>query len=160
MEQNINSGHNGPGLNQSFSDSDTWNRNPVFNVIVIDDDKMIRSVFTKYLESWGFNVLATGNSFEGVSLAVSKNPAFIILDICIPEFDGEKVLNILKSIETTAKIPVIIVSGNMNMELLNSAYNKGADGFLSKPFTKDDLAESINYALGSDRFMTNEETAK
>jgi len=121
--------------------------NRVFNVLVIDDDKMIQSVFRKFLESWKFNVYTTVDPFEGIALAIKKNPSFIILDIYLPELNGEKILKLLKKIDITANIPVIIVSGNLSRELLNSTYSEGAAGFLSKPFTREDLANNIQRVI-------------
>lgn len=120
---------------------------PVHNVLVIDDDKMIQAVFRKFLESWGFKVYSSLEPYEGIALAISINPSFIILDIYLPDLSGEKILKLLKKIEITSKTPIIIVSGNLNWELLNSTYREGATGFLSKPFTKDDLINNIKRVI-------------
>lgn len=120
----------------------------VHNVLVIDDDKMIQSVFRKFLEEWGFKVYTTADPYEGIAISVATNPAFIILDIYLPELSGEKILKLLKKIHITSNIPVIIVSGSLSWELLNSTYKEGASGFLSKPFTKEDLINNVKRVMG------------
>jgi DNA-binding NtrC family response regulator len=126
---------------------ENYKNTPVHNVLVIDDDKMIQSVFRKFLESWGFKVYSSLEPYEGIALAVSTSPSFIILDIYLPELSGEKILKILKKIDITSNTPIIIVSGNLNWELLNSTYREGASGFLSKPFTKEDLINNIKRVI-------------
>lgn len=127
---------------------DSYKNTPIHNVLVIDDDKMIQAVFRKFLESWGFKVFTSLDPYEGIAIAVSTNPIFIILDIYLPELNGEKILKLLKKIDITASIPVIIVSGSLSWELLNSTYRDGASGFLSKPFTREDLYNNIKRAIG------------
>ena len=134
--------------NISISNFENYKNTPVHNVLVIDDDKMIQSVFRKFLESWGFKVYTTLDPYEGIAKAVSLNPAFIILDIYLPDMGGEKILKVLKKIDITSNIPIIIVSGSLSWELLNSTYREGASGFLSKPFTKDDLINNIKRVIG------------
>jgi DNA-binding NtrC family response regulator len=139
----INTEKNGFDINSI----ENYRNAPVHNVLVIDDDKMIQSVFRKFLESWGFKVYSSLDPYEGIALAISTNPCFIILDIYLPDLSGEKILKLLKKIEITSNTPVIIVSGNLNWELLNSTYREGASGFLSKPFTKDDLINNIKRVI-------------
>ncbi len=129
-------------------DIDSYKNKPVHNVLVIDDDKMIQAVFAKFLESWGFRVFTTADPYEGIAMAISTNPVFIILDIYLPELNGEKILKLLKKIDITSNIPVIIVSGSLSWELLNATYREGASGFLSKPFTREDLYNNIKRAIG------------
>ncbi len=123
-----------------------------YKVLIIDDDKMIQSVIGKYLQSWGFQSLKTADPYDAVALAVKHRPLFIFLDVYLPELNGEKLLKLLKKIELTSKIPVIIISGNLSMDLLNSTFRDGATGFLSKPFTKEDLYESIGNVLSPAAF--------
>ena len=118
-----------------------------FQILIIDDDKMIQSLFRNYLESWGFNVINVYDPFEGVANAIRHRPILIILDIFMPELDGEKLLKLLKIIDMTSNIPIIIVSANLNMDILSSTYKHGASGFLSKPFTQKDLFEQIKKVI-------------
>ncbi len=133
--------------NPQFAELEKLKRKQVFNILVIDDDKIILELFRRYLESWGFNVLTAQDPYQGVSLAVSSNPVLILLDVYLPEMSGDKILKLLKSIDITSRIPVIIVSGNLSLDLLNSTYKEGATGFLSKPFTKEDLYNNVISAI-------------
>lgn len=134
-------------LEQKLSEFEKLEDNLVFKVLVIDDDKNILKLIQKYLESLRFQVLTTDNPYTGISIAVKQNPSIIILDIFIPDLGGEKILKILKSIDITSNIPIIILSANLSKDLLNSTYKDGAAAFLAKPFTRDDLIKNIRKIL-------------
>lgn len=116
-------------------------------VLIIDDDQWMQKITSRYLESWGFNTYSALNAFEGVALAVKFKPVFIILDIIMPEVRGDVVLKMLKYIENTEKIPVIIVSGNLDANVFSSTYKSGAVGYITKPFTKDTLLDKIKECI-------------
>ncbi len=120
-----------------------------FTVLVIDDDIWIQRIFAKTLESYGFNnVILASDGFEGIALAVEHKPLLIILDILMPELSGHLCLKILKSIKSTKKIPVLMVSALSDAENLGLAVKTGSAGFISKPFTRatvyDKLASVFN----------------
>lgn len=123
-----------------------------YPILVIDDDQMIQTLFQKYLESWGFEVSSIYDPYEGVAEALKKRPLLIILDIYLPGLDGEKLLKLFRTIEFTSHVPIIIVSANLNMELLNSTHKKGASGFLSKPFTREELFVQIKKVISPGTF--------
>lgn len=130
-------------LELKLSEFEKLEDNLVFKLLVIDDDKNILKLIERYLESLRFQVLTTDNPYTGISMAVKHNPSIIILDIFMPDLGGEKILKVLKSIDITSNIPIIILSANLSKDLLNSTYKDGADAFLSKPFTRDDLLKNI-----------------
>lgn len=134
-------------LEEKLSELEKQKSNLIFKVLVIDDDVHILKLFERYLQSMGFQVLKATNPFTGIALAVKHNPALILLDIYLPEVQGDVILKILKNIEITASIPIIIVSANLNKDLLNSTYSEGAGAFLSKPFTKEDLVRNVRKLL-------------
>jgi len=119
-------------------------------ILVIDDDMWIQRLFSKYLVEWGFRPLSAYDAYEGISLAVKMQPLVIFLDIVMPEVKGEVLLKMLKAIEVTSNIPVVIVSANFNKELLSETYKHGASGFLSKPFTQKLIYDNLKKLLPQD----------
>ena len=119
-----------------------------YTILVIDDDKWIHRLLCRLLDAWGFHTISSYDPIEGISMAIKYRPMFIFLDIVMPDISGDVVLKILKAVEITADIPVIMLSGNLNMELLASTFKDGASGFVSKPFDEDILFEKINELIG------------
>lgn len=114
-----------------------------YPILIIDDDRWIQRIFAQYLKSWGFDHIVATNPFEGLDLAIKKKPIMIFLDIIMPYVTGDITLKFLKGVEEVKDIPVVIISGNLNKEVLKTTYKDGATGFISKPFTKDILYSKI-----------------
>jgi twitching motility two-component system response regulator PilH len=117
------------------------------DILIVDDDQWTHRIFGKYLTEWGFNPISAMNSFEGLNSAIKYKPALIFLDIVMSELPGEIILKILKNLEMTSDIPVVIISANLNKELLSETYKSGASGFISKPFTQKIIYESLKKSL-------------
>ncbi|MDC1067988.1 response regulator [Candidatus Kapabacteria bacterium] len=118
-----------------------------YPVLIIDDDRWLQRIFSQYLKSWGFKHVQAMNSFEGVDMAVKHKPLLIFLDIIMPDVTGDITLKFLKGIDFLKEVPVVIISGNLNKEVLKNTYKDGAAGFISKPFTKDILYSKIKDVL-------------
>lgn len=118
-----------------------------YPVLIIDDDRWLQRIFSQYLKSWGFNHIQAMNSFEGVDKAIKHKPLLIFLDIIMPDVTGDITLKFLKGIEFLKDVPIVIISGNLNKEVLKTTYKDGAAGFISKPFTKDILYSKIKDVL-------------
>lgn len=114
-----------------------------YPVLIIDDDKWIQRIFSQYLTSWGFEHVAAATPFEGTDVALKNKPILIFLDIIMPEVTGDVTLKFIKGIEELKDIPVVIISGKLNKEVLKTTYKDGATGFISKPFTKDILFSKV-----------------
>lgn len=118
-----------------------------YPVVVIDDDRWIQRIFNQYLKNWGFEYVAASNSFEGLDLSIKNKPLIIFLDIIMPDVTGDITLKFIRGIEELAQTPVVIISGNLNKDVLKSTYKDGATGFISKPFTKEILYQKIKDVL-------------
>lgn len=121
-------------------------------ILTIDDDKWIQRIFSQYLHQWGFKHFAANDPFTGLSEAMRQQPHLIFLDLIMPEVSGEVLLQFLKNLEFTRHIPVVIISGNLNKEVLRNTYIHGAKGFISKPFNQDILYSKIKEVIDSKLF--------
>lgn len=128
-----------------------------FDILIIDDDKWIQRVLINYLRNWKLSAMPMQDPIEGMVFAIEKKPKLILLDIKMPYINGDSVLRFLKNLKITAKIPVIIISGNLEKDLVRDLYQKGADGFLSKPVTIESLYEKLKSVLGAEAFAEFEE---
>ncbi len=116
-------------------------------ILLIDDDKWIHRVVSHYLSNWGFHPISAFDPVEGVAMAIKERPRLILLDIVMPDIKGDVLLKLLKKIDLTSNIPIIILSGNLNIELLGATYKDGAMGFISKPIKEVILLKKIKEVL-------------
>lgn len=114
-----------------------------YQVLVIDDDKWIRKIFQQNIQSWGFEFLEAEDSITGLQMAMDKDPLVIFLDVVLPDVYGDITLKFIKGLESSKKPPVVIISGNLNKNLLRQTYKDGAVGFITKPFTKETLKDKL-----------------
>lgn len=115
-----------------------------FNVFVVEDDKAIRNLITTTLETQGyhFHTAETGNSaMMGI---LSTKPDVIILDLGLPDMDGTE---IIKKVRSWSNIPIIIVSARSDDRDKIEALDAGADDYLTKPFSTDELLARLRVAL-------------
>ena len=101
-------------------------------VLVIEDDYFIQDLYQSFLETAGLNVICSSDGKNGYEQAVSKNPNVILLDIMLPTMNGIEVLKLLKSNLLTKKIPVILITNLGHQDIINSALDIGAQGYLLK----------------------------
>ena len=109
-------------------------------ILVVDDDKDIRSVITEILDQSGYEVFTAASGQQGLDLAAQINPSLIILDLMMPGMDGWTVLTKLQHKAQLADTPVIILSGASGLEM---AMSLGAAAVLFKPVDARQLTAEI-----------------
>jgi CheY-like chemotaxis protein len=113
----------------------------VKRILVVDDEPAVRALVVASLESgdWAVETVADGAGvFEALSV---QRPDLILLDVGLPRLSGCEVLRRLRADETTASIPVVLMTG------LEPPEDARPDGVLHKPFTPSLLIESISSFL-------------
>jgi CheY-like chemotaxis protein len=118
------------------------------SVLYIEDDpdniRLVERVLTRRPHI-GLHVAS--NARDGVSAAISEQPALILLDNHLPDATGAEVLRQLASAEATAAIPVVIVSGDSGKAIATELLATGASGFLEKPYDIHHLMALIDRYL-------------
>ncbi len=113
------------------------------NVLVVDDDETIRNLVQAVLEAEGFNINTATNGKEGVDyvegLDKPEDLKLIVLDVCMPEMNGLDVATRLKLNASTQSIPIIMLTGEDKAEDIMAGYSVGADYYITKPFTRQQL---------------------
>jgi signal transduction histidine kinase/DNA-binding response OmpR family regulator len=109
-------------------------------VLLIEDDPRAVELLTLYLEGDGFEVVACGNGLAGMETARRLRPAAIVLDIKLPLLSGWDFLGMVKADETTARIPVVIVS---MLDERGKGLALGAADYLVKPVSREDLLATL-----------------
>ena len=115
--------------------------------MVVDDDQEIVIVVRLMLERKGFNVRCAYSGQQVCADLEEQKPDLIILDVMMPEMDGLEVLRRLKGAPETSSIPVVMLTALDQHEDIVRGYETGADFYIPKPFTKDQLLDGINSIL-------------
>ncbi len=116
-------------------------------VLVIDDEESIVDLIKLGLKYEGFEVVAASDGEEGVATAQRTNPIFIILDWMLPDMDGLEVCRRLRSNPTTHDIPILLLTAKDEVGSRVEGLNTGADDYLTKPFSFEELVARIRAIL-------------
>ena len=115
-----------------------------FSILVIDDESQIRKLLEITLEANGYKLLFAVNGKEGITMAASHQPDLILLDLGLPDEDGQI---ILKKLRDWYQNPIIILSVKSAEEEIVKALDSGANDYLTKPFRTQELLARIRTAL-------------
>lgn len=114
------------------------------DVLVIDDEPLIRDVLRLALEEHGFNVMEAPNGRLGLEMFVERRPPLVITDIIMPEMDGLELLIQLKKVDPCVRVLAMSGGGRLiNRDYLPTALELGADDVIWKPFADAQLIEAI-----------------
>lgn len=113
-------------------------------ILIIDDEIQIRKLLEIALDSNGYKTIFAVNGKEGISLAANHQPDLIILDLGLPDEDGQVVL---KRLREWYKKPILILTVKNTEEEIVKALDNGANDYLAKPFRTQELLARIRTAL-------------
>ncbi len=116
-------------------------------IMVVDDDPDLVTVLTIMLEQKDYTVRHAYSGMQLFSGLERQKPDLIVLDLMMPHMSGLEVLDRLKANQETSSIPVILLTAQDEFEDIMSGYKKGADYYITKPFTKSQLVNSIDAIL-------------
>ena len=121
-----------------------------FRVLVVDDEQRILSFLSSKLKASGYEVLTASNGIEALEQIEAQEPDLVVLDILMPKKDG---FETLKELRTFSPVPTIILSAKGTNADKVKGLNLGADDYLAKPFSPDELVariEAVKRRLSSD----------
>lgn len=116
-------------------------------ILVIEDDTGVRDNIQDLLSSVDYNVIGASDGREGLQVARTSHPDLIICDVMMPDVDGYEVLRQLRGESDTVTIPFIFVTAKAGREDLRAGMDLGADDYLIKPFTANELLSAVNTRL-------------
>jgi two-component system, chemotaxis family, chemotaxis protein CheY len=129
--------------------------NPDLNILVVDDDAMVKSILVEYLEAMGFkNVYAAKKSTQALQIVQDSKTLIdlIISDWEMPEVSGLTLLKAVRNNPARKQTPFLLVTSQRSMERfkISQARQWAVDGYLMKPFRMDALREKIFSIMGWD----------
>ena len=113
-------------------------------ILVIEDEAHVREIVVEILTAEDFTVVEANNGEMGVQVAVQELPDLIICDVMMPALDGYGTIAELRKNPLTQTIPTIFLTAKTTKEDMRRGMNLGADDYLTKPFTRDELMDAVN----------------
>jgi two-component system KDP operon response regulator KdpE len=113
-------------------------------VLLIDDDEPLRKYLNTLLAGAGYEVQLAESGEQGLQLAHRNAPALVILDLGLPDVDGQELLLKLRD---RMQMPIVVLSGREQPVEKIAALDHGADDYLTKPFSSGELLARIRLAL-------------
>lgn len=127
-------------------------------ILVVDDEESIIRLVKYYQERLGDQVLVARSGIEALQLVWEHKPDLIVLDLMLPEIDGWEVCRHLRKHETTAKIPIIMLTARISEDDKVQGLKLGGDDYVTKPFSPRELAARIEAQLRRHQPTGQEET--
>ncbi len=105
-------------------------------ILIVEDDPPIRNLISVSLETNGYKYITAGNAAAAISEAASHNPDIMLLDLGLPDLDG---IEVIRKVRTWSAMPIIVISARSDDADKIEALDAGADDYLTKPFSVEEL---------------------
>lgn len=113
-------------------------------ILVVDDEKGIRRFLNASLSAYGYNIFESVTGRDALERSVSSHPDVIILDLGLPDIDG---IEVIRKIRKRAKTPIIVLSVREDAVDKIAALDAGADDYLTKPFSTEELLARLRAVM-------------
>ena len=118
-------------------------------ILVVEDDVPVRCLITTTLKAHGYKYLTASNGETAIMMTTSHNPDIMLLDLGLPDIDG---IEVIRSVRTWSNLPIIVLSARSEDSDKIEALDNGADDYLTKPFSVDELLARLRVALRRVRY--------
>ena len=120
-------------------------------ILIADDDRLLTRVLGTRLTKAGYKVVAVYDAMQAIMTALRNPPDAILLDVNMPGGTGLQVLRQLKNSIKTSQIPIIVISGSLNVEMRETVTALGADEVMAKPPNCEKLEAILKLRLCTER---------
>ncbi len=117
------------------------------NVLIVDDSSTMRKIVTRCLRQAGLDfdqILEAGDGRQALDVLAGEKVDIVLSDINMPNMDGMTFLKEKAAIDAIKDIPVVIISTESGADIVNEAKSLGAVGSIKKPFTPDQINETLS----------------
>ena len=122
--------------------------NNKYKILVVEDDRNILSMIQTVLDMGGYQVLTAQRCQQGILMLSSHMPDLVVLDLGLPDMDGEEFIRIARS---SSMIPIIVLSARTDEKDKVSALDLGANDYITKPFGTAELLARVRASLRINR---------
>jgi CheY-like chemotaxis protein len=116
-------------------------------VLVVEDDKLIGTMFGDFLSRQGYRVVFASDGLEAYKAVLTEKPQVVLTDLMMPKLDGFGLFDALRTIPEFSSIPVILITGSMRPEDEVKAFDRGFFDFIEKPVKEGTLITRVKRAL-------------
>ena len=113
-------------------------------ILIVEDDPPIRNLIPVTLEAHEYRYIVAGNAATAILEATSHNPDIMLLDLGLPDMDG---VEVIRKIRSWSNMPIIVISARSDDADKIEALDAGADDYLTKPFSVDELLARLRVTL-------------
>ena len=124
----------------------TGNGQPL--ILIAGDDPDILALVSFRLERAGYEVVQARNGEEAVQVALARRPDLAVIDVMMPRTDGYEATRQLRQQEETSRMPIILLTARVQEEDIARGFDAGADDYVRKPFSPQELGSRVQAALG------------
>jgi DNA-binding response OmpR family regulator len=117
-------------------------------ILIADDDPDILALVSFRLERAGYEVVQARNGEEAVQVALARRPDLAVIDVMMPRIDGYETTRQLRQQEETSRMPIILLTARVQEEDIARGFDAGADDYVRKPFSPQELGSRVQAALG------------
>lgn len=119
----------------------------VYNILAIEDEPIYHKMIAHALRNQGYEIDFAPNGKRGIAAASALNPNLIITDVVMPDMNGYEVTRALRRDPRFAHTPILVLTGQTELGDKLKAFEAGADDYMNKPFTPDELVARISILL-------------
>jgi DNA-binding response OmpR family regulator len=116
-------------------------------ILVADDEQDIRELVAYRLSRAGYTIIEARDGQEAFELAVAQSPDMAVLDVMMPRLNGFDLTDRLRHTPATQRLPILLMSASVQEVDISRGFAAGADGYLTKPFTPDQLLTRVRDVL-------------
>lgn len=117
------------------------------SVLIVDDEPMARTLLRLMLVRAGFDVIEAEDGFDALERIDERIPDIMILDVMMPGMDGFTVCETVRKQDGVSELPIIMLSAKTDTESVNRGLRVGANKYLTKPISPDDLTRQVRDLL-------------
>ena len=118
-------------------------------ILVVEDEEILRNLYKELLEMKGYMVDTAEDGKHGIEFLENSRTDLILLDVNMPELDGEGFLKIIKADDKLKKIPVLLITGISQIEKISKCLTMGAVGYIEKSSTPVEILSKIEMVIGA-----------
>ncbi len=122
-------------------------RSSVNSILIVDDEASIRRLARVVLEQEGLRVLEASDGATALETVREQQPDLILLDLALPRMTGLEVCHRLRETPSTAKIPILVITGLLDQAKQDAMAQAGVAGVIEKPFTPASLVRQVTATL-------------
>ena len=125
-------------------------------ILIVEDDAPIRNLISVTLEAHEYRYITAGNAGNAILESVSHNPDIVLLDLGLPDMDG---VEVIRKIRSWSNMPIIVISARSDDADKIEALDAGADDYLTKPFSVEELLARLRVTIRRLSLMNSDSSA-